>query len=337
MAPSISFIIPVLNAERHLRTCLKSIRAQAYPQDRVEIIALDGGSTDSTVRIAREFGARVLPNPKRLAEYGLQAGIKEATGDLITVFAADNELYSTGWIWRAARAFSADPQCAAVWGPLKSGENDPAVNKYFELIQSDPMTHFINKNLKTYLRDGAKNEDGTYHFRVDPKRPLVWGANGLTLKRELIAPIWAQAGYLGDNDAFQRMIEAGFNKVAYIPGLVTYHHHVGEVMDFVKKWKRNFSLHFLDKLETRNTNWVFVDDFRTRLFLWLVYSVNPAVTGLHALYMALRDRNPYWAYHPLLCLLQTSVYTYIILSTPKGRAMVQGIATGLRQTGGDRC
>lgn len=324
-----SFIIPVLNAERHLKRCLTSIRGQAYPEGLVEILALDGGSNDSTVEIAETFSCRVIQNPKRLAEYGLQAGIREATGDIVVIFAADNELASKDWLKKLSDVFEADPEVSAVWGPLRSGAEDPPVNRYFELIQSDPMTFFMNKNLERYLKDGrTEHSYGGYVFRIDPESPLAWGANGLAMRRSLVERIWAQTGYLGDNDAFQAMVEEGNNKVAFVPGLVTYHHHVGEVKDFVRKWKRNFSLHFLDKLETRNTNWVFMKGFRGRLVLWLLYSTNPFLTGAHAIYLMLRDRNPYWAYHPLLCFLQTCVYAWISVTSPKGRAAISKIARG---------
>lgn len=326
--PAFSFIIPVLNAERHIRTCLESIRAQDYPEDLVEIVVLDGGCTDGTIAVAREYGSRVYPNPGVLAEYGLQAGVARATGDMVVIFAADNELSWPGWLRTAAGVLTGDRDCAAVWGPLRSGADDPPVNRYFELIQSDPMTFFMNRNLAGYLRKGARLAGGGTMFRVDPKRPLPWGANGLVMRRVLVKEIWAQEGYLGDNDAFQQMVENGHDHVAYLPELVTYHHHVGEVRDFLSKWKRNFTKHFLDKLETRNTNWVFSGGFRGRLLLWLLYSANPVVSGLHAVYLGLRDRNRYWAYHPLLCLMQTSVYAYIMVATPKGREALVKVARG---------
>lgn len=325
----VSFIIPVLNAERHLERCLRSIRSQEYPSGSIEIVILDGGSTDSTLDIAGKYASRVYPNTKRLAEYGLQVGIKHAQGDIVVIFAADNELHSSGWVRTAVGAFDDDPRCAAVWGPLRSGDDDPPLNRYFELIQSDPMTFFMNRNLDHYLEDAKTMEDGgRYYFRVNPKRPLVWGANGLTLRKKLISDIWSQPGYLGDNDAFQKMIENGHDKVAYIPALVTYHHHVGAIKDWVSKWRRNFLQHFLDKLETRNTNWVLVDDFRTRLLYWLIYSTNPVISGTHALYLGIRDRNIFWAYHPLLCFLQTFVYSYMVVVTPKGRKTIRKIIRG---------
>lgn len=323
-----SFVIPVLNAERHLRRCLSSIRAQVYPAESIEIIVLDGGSTDATIAIAAEYDCRVLANPKRLAEYGVQLGVANSMAELVVVFAADNELESRHWASTAATAFK-EERIYAAWGPLRSGCDDPPVNRYFELIQSDPMTHFMNRNLYRYLSDNrTEYRCGRFVFSVDPARPLPWGANGLVYRREAVSAVWAQPGYLGDNDAFQQMVEEGRGRVAYIPSLVTYHHHVGEVGDWVRKWKRNFSLHFLDNIETRNTNWVFAGRFRLKLLLWLLYSTNPVVSGVHSAYLCARDRNPFWAYHPLLCLLQTSVYAYLSIATPKGRKVISRVARG---------
>ena len=325
----ITFVIPVLNGEEHLSRCLRSIRAQAYPAALVEIIVVDGGSTDESVPIALEYRARVIPNPKRLAEYGVQAGVRRSEGDIIVVFAADNELHSTGWIDTAVNTFAKYPECAAVWGPLKSGPEDEPINRYFELIQSDPMTFFMNKNMKGYLKGcGPEAPGASLLFRVDPSRPLVWGANGLALRRSFISSIWAGEGYLGDNDAFQKMVEEGHNLVAYIPGHITYHHHVGRVGDWLRKWKRNFVSHFLSNLETRNTNWVFVRGFRLKLILWVAYSLFPPASLLHALYLSARDKNIHWLYHPLLSFLQTIVYAYFIAVTPVGRSAIMKIAKG---------
>jgi len=50
--PAVS-ITPTYNSERTLQDCLESIKHQDYPD--VEIIIADGGSTDSTLEIARNY------------------------------------------------------------------------------------------------------------------------------------------------------------------------------------------------------------------------------------------------------------------------------------------
>jgi len=319
--PKISFIIPTYNAQFHLPKCLESIRKQNYPQEKIEIIIADGGSTDQTTKIAEKFRTKIILNLRRLAEYGVQAGMLEAKGDLVVIFAADNELYSNDWLRKVLVPFRKDAEIAAVWGRLISGENDSRINKYFELIQSDPFCHFMNKNLDYYLKDctakrGKKEE--YYVFRVERNRPLVWGANGLTYRRKFIQKVWNKDGYLGDNDAFQCMIEKGHSKVACFPTLFIYHHHVTSLRAWINKWRRNYRKHFLEKRETRNLNWVFTPDFKPKLILWLIYSLIPIFSLSHSLYLAIRDRNIHWFYHPVVCFLQTLTYMCLTLFSKKG-------------------
>ncbi|MEM0007921.1 MAG: glycosyltransferase [Candidatus Bathyarchaeia archaeon] len=57
-SPLVSIVIPTLNSARFLDKCLQSIKAQTYPN--IEIIVVDGGSTDETVSIAKKYGVNVI-------------------------------------------------------------------------------------------------------------------------------------------------------------------------------------------------------------------------------------------------------------------------------------
>lgn len=324
--PEISFVIPTYNAGKHLERCLKSIRCQAYFEEKVEILIIDGGSSDNTLEIARNFDCRILNNPKQIAEYGVQLGIQEATGEFLVIFAADNELAGNDWIKKVISVFNSAPEVSAVWGRLASGKEDPALNKYFELIQSDPLNWFLNMNLNKYKKEAQiynKNCFVFFVFKVDPLKPLVWGANGLVYRAEKIKKIWKQDGYLGDNDAFQYMIEQGNNKVAYFDSVFVYHHHVARLGDWIRKWKRNFLQHLLDKKSTRNMNWLFTENFKIRLLFWMIYSAIPIFSVLHTIYLSIRDKNIYWFYHPLVSFLQFLTYSSLIIFTKKGHNFIK--------------
>lgn len=315
---TISFVIPTYNAASHLECCLQSIKKQHYPEDKIEILIIDGGSTDTTLGLARKYGASILHNPKRLAEYGVQLGVEQASGELLVVFAADNELVGDTWIQQVVAIFDNEPEIIALWGRLASGKNDPALNKYFELIQSDPLNWFINRNLQDYITQSAINED-CYVFTVSLRKPLVWGANGLVYKTERIKKIWAQEGYLGDNDAFQCLVEEGNVKVAYIAKPFVYHHHVARLADWIKKWQRNFFFHLVDKQKTRNMNWLYAKNFKIKLFFWICYSMILPFSLVHSIYLSIRFRNIYWYYHPIVSFLQCMTYSILIIFTKKGR------------------
>lgn len=323
MKEKISFIIPTYNAAFHIGRCLKSIRSQNYPQENVEIIVADGGSVDNTLDFAKKYNCKIFYNPKRLSEFGVQLGVKNATGDFLSPVGADNELVGDDWIQKTLEAFSCQDDISAVWGRLASAEEDSSLNKYFQLIQSDPLSWFLNKNLKKYIIKAKSFGEDCFIFRVDPAMPLVWGANGIVYRAEKIKGVWAQQGYLGDNDAFQYMVEGGNNKVAYFDRPFVYHHHVASVKEWMKKWKRNYKQHFLDKLDTRNLHWVFIPNFKFRLILWIIYSLLPVFSGVQSIYLAFRDRDCHWLYHPWVSFLQTVVYGHITITTPEGRRLLK--------------
>ncbi|MFA5089687.1 MAG: glycosyltransferase family 2 protein [Candidatus Omnitrophota bacterium] len=321
----ISFIIPTYNAGEHLERCLKSIICQGYQQEKLEILIIDGGSGDKTLEIAENFGCKILNNPRRLAEYGVQIGVKEAEGELLVIFAADNELVGEDWLKKVEDVFNSDPGVSAAWGRLVAGKKDASLNKYFELIQSDPLNWFLNNNLNMYRHKAKGCGEDYFIFNVDPAKPLVWGANGLAYRSERIKEIWMQEGYLGDNDAFQYMIEKGNNKVAYFNGAFVYHHHVARISDWVGKWRRNFNLHLLSQQETRNMNWVFTGNFNIKLFSWSMYSALPFAALIHSLYLCLKSKNLYWFYHPMISCAQFWTYAILVLTTAKGRNFVKNL------------
>lgn len=84
----LSVVCPVYNEEKHIDACIKSVLCQDYPKDDLEVIFVDGRSTDRTREIidsySSEYGfIRLLDNPKRIAPTALNIGIKEAKGDCI--------------------------------------------------------------------------------------------------------------------------------------------------------------------------------------------------------------------------------------------------------------
>ena len=52
--PKISIITPVMNGEKFLERCIKSIANQNYPINKIEHIIIDGGSTDGSVSIIKK-------------------------------------------------------------------------------------------------------------------------------------------------------------------------------------------------------------------------------------------------------------------------------------------
>ena len=74
----ITIILPTLNERGHIRDCLDSLGKQDYP-NIVEILVVDGGSTDGTQEIVIAEGGvvRLIDNPRMTAAAAMNIGIKE--------------------------------------------------------------------------------------------------------------------------------------------------------------------------------------------------------------------------------------------------------------------
>lgn len=84
-SPVVSVVVPTLDSARTLRACLESLRAQSHA---CELVVVDGGSTDSTVAIARELADVVLVvAPSRTAQRN--RGAAAARGDVLGFVDAD--------------------------------------------------------------------------------------------------------------------------------------------------------------------------------------------------------------------------------------------------------
>jgi glycosyltransferase involved in cell wall biosynthesis len=83
--PLVTIAMPCLDEVGFIEACLRSVEAQTYPRDRIEVLVADGGSKDGTreilARLAREDGRiRVIDNPDRVQAAGLNRILAEARG-----------------------------------------------------------------------------------------------------------------------------------------------------------------------------------------------------------------------------------------------------------------
>ena len=88
--PFISIILPIRNEAKYIRRTMAAVLGQDYAPDRMEIIVVDGMSTDGTRAIIAEIQAqnrhravRLLDNPGRIAPRAMNLGMSSAQGEII--------------------------------------------------------------------------------------------------------------------------------------------------------------------------------------------------------------------------------------------------------------
>ena len=112
----ISIVIATYNAEETIRRCLESVVNTQAEGFELDIIVIDGGSTDGTVEIVESF-AQLLgyweSAPDRGLAHAWNKGVSHANGDWIIFLGADD------YLWRSDSLKKIAPLLANMSNPTK--------------------------------------------------------------------------------------------------------------------------------------------------------------------------------------------------------------------------
>ena len=110
--PRISVVTPSYNQHRFIERTIRSVLDQGYPG--LELIVVDGGSTDGTVDVLKRYGDRLRWVSERDDGQAdaINKGIRMATGEIIAYLNSD-DLYETGALHTVGRYFAEHPE--ALW------------------------------------------------------------------------------------------------------------------------------------------------------------------------------------------------------------------------------
>lgn len=153
--PVISIVTPSFNQAVFLDQAIRSVLLQGYP--RLELIVMDGGSTDGTVALLEKYGPWLkhwVSAPDRGPADALNMGLAQASGDLLAVLNAD-DFYLAGALATVAGAFAAEPAADVISGhgyftrrtgelgvPLHSDRFTPARFRNGACVLVQPATFF---------------------------------------------------------------------------------------------------------------------------------------------------------------------------------------------------
>lgn len=173
LAKAVSIVIPCLNEARTLPLVLARIatlRATAFAHVDVEVIVSDNGSTDDSVRIAEEHGARVVQCPVRGYGAALQYGIMHASHDVVCFADADG---TYDFLETPVLVAELEKGYDLVLGSRLRGTIHPgAMPLSHQLVGTPVLTWCINM---LYGRKGARISDCNSGFRCFRKSAfLTW-------------------------------------------------------------------------------------------------------------------------------------------------------------------
>lgn len=128
--PTVTVVVPVLDDAEQLRTCLAAIAQQTRPAD--EVVVIDNGSSDDSVRVARDAGARVVHESVPGIAAAASTGYDAATGDVIARIDSDT-VVPEDWLAHALPRFG-DPLVTAVTGPGALRGLGPVASAFWQTV-----------------------------------------------------------------------------------------------------------------------------------------------------------------------------------------------------------
>ena len=132
-----SVIIPARNEELNIGRCLDSINQVAFDSDRYEVIVVDNGSTDRTVEIARQKGARVFTKPELTISGLRNFGAHQSSGEILAFLDADCAV-TAHWLSAASLYLDDAGSVAAFGSPVIVPEGGTWVQKAWFNVRGKP-------------------------------------------------------------------------------------------------------------------------------------------------------------------------------------------------------
>jgi O-antigen biosynthesis protein len=234
----VTVAIPVLNGARYLAEVLAAVRAQKVDRE-IEILVVDSGSTDGSLEIARQSGARVLEIPKEEFSHGGTRNrmVELAHGDHVAFLTQDAMPAHDRWLASLLEGFEQADDVAAVYGP-----HDPRPD----------ATHVMKCEMERHFEqwgDGGSEIDvqrldrspaGLASYRSFPgKLTFLSDVNCCVARVAWEQVPFRDVPYAEDQLLGRELIEAGFAKVFH-PEARVIHSHDYRPVTFLRRYFDEF-------------------------------------------------------------------------------------------------
>lgn len=217
--PEVSVIIPVKNGANHIQELLDSLMQVNYEKDKMEIIVVDGKSTDKTREIVTQYPVQFFTEEKPGLNGARNTGLRHSSGEIIA-FTDFDCVISRNWIGKIVENFQ-NPNVGCVGGNVLG---------YYE----DFLSQYADESIMPVMRIFKKREELD---SVMPPTHYPAGCN-MAFKREALE----KAGFFDESirygfdedELVERICRRGF-KMILDPEVLVLHKHRASSQNLLKQ------------------------------------------------------------------------------------------------------
>ena len=217
-AKKVCIVLPTLNEAQSIGNVIEEIPQRALEQKgyHVDVLVVDGNSTDHTLKIASDKGARVLVEPRRGKGRAIRTALEDIQADYIFMLDGDYT-YPTTYIPDMLEVLKKYP---VVIGSRLRGKRQKGALRRLHLLGNHLLTLLANILYGTRISDLCT---GFWGFRREVIQNLNLTADGFQLEAELLTQL-ARKGYkIGEVPIVYR-VRVGKAKLTVLKDGITISH-----------------------------------------------------------------------------------------------------------------
>jgi glycosyltransferase involved in cell wall biosynthesis len=172
--PKISIITVVLNGDKTINKCIKSVIAQSYPSHKIEHIVIDGGSSDKTISIIKKHQNKISywQSKKDKGLYdGMNIGLKKCTGEIIGILNSD-DFFNNNALKIVSKYFT-KYKIDFLFGSVKKSR---IYHNYFPERLWYTFNIYPSHSVGFFIKKSAQKKIGNYNikFKYSADRDLIY-------------------------------------------------------------------------------------------------------------------------------------------------------------------
>jgi cellulose synthase/poly-beta-1,6-N-acetylglucosamine synthase-like glycosyltransferase len=216
---SVTVVVPVINRELTIQPLLESLQKLDYDSKKVEVIVVDGNSTDKTQDIVKKYPVKLVVEKKKGLNHARNMGIKCGKGEIVA-FTDSDCVVPPNWITKIVENFK-DPKVSCVGGSA-------------EALDTDFVSQYADNSVVRLMPFFTKREELE---KVKPFFRHPAGCN-MAFRRKVAEDV----GYFDENIKYgfdevefaDRVCKAGY-KMVLDPDVVVWHKHRSSLKDLLKQ------------------------------------------------------------------------------------------------------